>query len=177
MKIRIENSTDLMEWCKDVNTGLTNKAICDLQDIYARSDEKTIKGSFLTAEMYDKELIVFCVQKIMGSEPMFSLMKAWAREQAARVILEQDKDIDERYQNLTQAEINFQKEKTDIYKQLKDLQDAIVTLNGKYQDSLKVRAEHINKITDLENDNEMLYAENKRLSDFEKHIKSLLVAP
>ena len=182
MSRSITDHKDLMDWAKEVNMG-NYKSVCDLQDIFARSDEKTLKTFFLDAGKYDREMIVFAINKAMGQERMFEFVKTWARRQAEIVIRDNDKALDARFDELNEARRAFDLEKETIAKEKRDLeidrdrlsmsclkkQDQIANL---YETQIKLYAQ----INELESDNEMLASANEKLSQFESHIQGLLKA-
>ena len=177
---KIESEIELKQWCQEVNSG-DHKHFCDLQDVYARSEERIIKNIFLSQPMNEKELTIFCVQKAMGAEKIFRLMRAWARQQAQIVIDDNDKMLNERFTELNEARRNFELEKTVIETQNKGYRDQIET-----QADLLERAQ--NQMNKLEKDNSALYLkcsemeteleeaykENKKHTEFQDYIRITL---
>lgn len=178
---KIENEEDLKGWCREVNSG-NHKHLCDLQDVYARSDEKTIIDIFLAQEMNEKELTIFAVQKGMGSEKMFRLMKSWARQQAEICIEENEGHLAERFKELNEARRTFELEKTAIGTQNKGYADQIETQS----DILERARTRINELSkenaalylrgsELETELEEAYRENEKHNQFRSYLRETLI--
>ena len=180
-KYRITDEGSLKKWCTAVNTPTNNKIMSDLQDIFAYSDIKDIKRIFLDLPQNEKELTIFCVQKAMGSNPMFSLMKSWARQQANICINEflessrtQEQELNNRYNAITQKERDFEKEKTDLNTMVLKLTDwfnrTLANLETERETSSALyikNREQAEEISDL-------YEIIEKNKEFEARIKTLL---
>jgi len=118
---KIESMEDLKLWIQRVNSGNSNKAMCDLQDVFAHSEEKELVKFFLSQDVYEKELTAFCIGKAMGQEKLFRFMKSWAREQAHKVIEENEVDLGKRFDQLNKERYEFEMEKQNAAKRLATL--------------------------------------------------------
>lgn len=123
---RITDAETFTLWAKTVNESNGNAHLCDLQDMYARSDRDTLIELYTAPDgTIDRRLITFGVYKAMGDDALFTLLKKWARNRAeahldaetARIDREhaaRTADLDRRERALTDG-------KRAIYRRIKDL--------------------------------------------------------
>lgn len=178
---KIETKQDLEMWCKEVNAFNNAKTVCDLQDVYARSDMKVIKSLFLSQEQYEKELTIFCVSKTMGQEPMFRLMKAWALNQAQIVIDKEIETLDKRHQELALAELTLRDKEESYHKKIGELNEACVGhLHHihRLEETIEIMAKNASglqeRVTELESDNERMAEYVTETNQFRTYLKGIL---
>jgi len=175
---KIESKEDFSRWMNDVNASGFIKAValCDLQDVFARSDVKALKGFFVDMDQNEKELGVFCIQKAMGSATLFDFIKTYARHRFNEHVQSEYAEVDKRNHAVAIREI-------DLVAREQTLQQTIDNLryqNGqlvKYNDKVnKEASDYVKRIYSLENEVDELESEIKELRSFESHIKELLAA-
>jgi len=88
---RIESKEDMVKWAREVNSGLTQKAKCDYQDIWAHSSRVDIDRFFIEANG-DRKIIVCSVYNTMAYEEVEHLLTVLAKHKANKII---DKEIEE----------------------------------------------------------------------------------
>ena len=176
---KIETSNDLAVWCQAVNQPL--KTMCDLQDVYARSDEKLIRDIFLEQPMNDKEFTIFAIQKCMGSDPMFRLMKSWARNQAEIVIEDNDKMLNERLSklqerslDLSQEKVEFEHEKESYQLTIRNLESRLQAMTDYNDDLTEINSKLYRHELELESEAAELHSIIEENSKFEEKIKAML---
>jgi len=170
---RIENITDFIAWSKEVN--LSSK-LCDLQDVYARSDQNLLNDLFFDMLKNDKHLIIFAVQKCMGSENFLNFINGYVNRLANREIIEHidayNKEISEDRQKIASEEKAIEEKKfyiAGIEKENKTLKNQVDEL----WDTNSILRSCVNN---LEDEAKKLNQELKKQYSFESHIKELLKA-
>ena len=172
---RIENITDFITWSKEVNLH-TTYLLCDLQDIYARTNPKVLNTIFWSALKNDKHLIIFAVNKCMGSEALLSLLHSYISYVANKEIIEHidayNKEISEDRQKIASEEKAIEEKKfyiAGIEKENKTLKNQVDEL----WDTNSILRSCVNN---LEDEAKKLNQELKKQYSFESHIKELLKA-
>ncbi len=128
----ITNKDEFLKWSNDVNNSQNTHPpafICDLQDVFARSNPTTIKTIFLETVRpgsQETRLLTFAIHKAMGEEPLFSILKSWARQEAEKIILDYQKEVDqandrifEREKVLDKKKVIFEECKKPLHKKLR----------------------------------------------------------
>ena len=170
---KIETKANFMEWCNTVNHG-DYKHMCDYQDMFAHSDAHTLKTLFLAADSMDKELMLFCIQKAMGAHTVFDFCRAFAREQAEKIIEESEQSLAGEWTQLATEKRIFESGKEGLDRLVEILKKERTDFENKYTSACKMISDLNNEKYTLEIDIEKLVEENTRLKDFEQHIQELL---
>ena len=174
---KIESQLDLEVWSHAVNYAGTASQImplCDLQDVFARSDVKAVKRLFIDANQHEKEAIIFSVQKAMGSAALFDFIKSYANHKAQAVIDADSEDMADRWTAVLKKEYELAKREKAIQPSLQLLADNVKHLECRELELTESRKIQLGRIREMENELDRVYAELKRLEAFEAHIKSLL---
>jgi len=173
----IENGQDFIEWAKEVNTSMgSTKRHCDLQDIFARSDIKTLLFAFLENEI-DKQLLIFSIGKSQGSDVSFRFMKAWARKQAQIYIDDNEKQIEVEFQKLADERMTFLK----TVRAVKEMDDEIeknkvevAQCKEEIRRLIKKTGEQYGRILDQENIIADLDIELDKMQTFKTTLREIL---
>jgi hypothetical protein len=102
----ITSLQEFVAWAKEVNlTAMSTKKWCDLQDIFAHSERKSLIGWYLSKEAQaDSQLLLFAIYKNQGELPFMEFVRKQARQFAEEAIhqweAEYDKEIAKREQSL-----------------------------------------------------------------------------
>jgi hypothetical protein len=146
---RIETLDDLMKWSADCNQALTTQEIVTLQDVYGHSEYKTIKELFTKKDSFDRGMVAFAINKVMGWDALKEMINHMVRVQAQSVI---DEEID--YYN----------------KEYATRDKALTGRESSLKDSLKTYWKRITSlkktIASLKTKNEALIQENNRLHEY-----------
>ncbi len=82
---KITTPAEFKAWAETVNTPQANNFMCDLQDIYARSNPETIRQIFTAPEhRADRRLLTFAVYKAMGEQTQTANTPPAAQRSPAR---------------------------------------------------------------------------------------------
>ena len=172
---RIENIQDFIAWSKEVNLH-TTYLLCDLQDIYARSNQDVLHNLFRDAIKNDKQLIIFAVNKAMGSEALLFLLHSYISYVANREIIEHidahNKDMSDEWTKIytEQKAIDDGKQRIEQIEQ----ENRLLKKNlASYQES---NTSLYNEKIALKDELEALNKELNKQYSFESHIKKLLKA-
>ena len=172
---KIESQEDFTAWCQTVNHAMHNK-ICDLQDVFARSEFNELKGYFVELPQNDKELAVFSIQKAMGSATLFEFIKLYAQVQAEKYIQKEIDEIEDRWAKVLKAETDFQADKNKLRATITALESQNAEL-VKDNDTMSIETARLyNRIQDMELELIDTKAELDKQWAFESHIKGLLQA-
>ena len=77
---KIETVIDFEKWASAVNHGTA--PTCDLQDIFARSDNAKLRSMFAQEAKNQRNLLIFSIQKAMRGDAMLDFVRSYARAQA-----------------------------------------------------------------------------------------------
>jgi len=174
-KNRIETSADLMLWCNEVNSG-NNKYMCDLQDIFTRSEQSVIRDLFLESDG-QKELIIFAIGKAMGNEQQFRYMKSWARKQAEICIAENEAHLNERFEDLNKKSIELRDRELNIdamIEKIDKLNTRISELDKTLAEVREAKWQLYIKTEEQETELQECYEIIEKNSEFEKRLKALI---
>ena len=117
---RIETIEDLMEWAKEINSGVTVARKCDLQDVYAHSKQSDIDRLFLD-DGTDRRLVLCSVYNTMAYGEVERLLKVRGKSLLNKMIREEQDSLDRQYSELSSRESTFESAKKHIYKRIADL--------------------------------------------------------
>jgi chromosome segregation ATPase len=95
---QIETAADLMQWADAVNTGILNIPKCDMQDIYARSQQETIDKLFI--ESTERALILCSVYNTMSYDEVERLLKVLAHSKVQKQMQLEYAELDERIKEI-----------------------------------------------------------------------------
>jgi len=171
--MKIETNEDFLKWNNAVNHS-TVKTLCNLQDVWARSDQKHLLNLFLEQTKNDKNLSVFAIQKAMGSEQLMVFIRAYARHKATEYIDSESAEMDERFNRLAKAEMEFRSEKERLAADIENYEDSINRLTYEVKELRIQKEKNYRRINELSDENAELTTELERLQVFEAHIKGLL---
>lgn len=172
---KIESSVDLINWSRDVNHA-GNKALCDYQDIFARTDAGQLKDAFMitATNQNDFNLVIFSIQKAMGSEVLSDYMKHFARRKAEKYIQDEADNLDARFNEIVKREKDFELEKEQLKATIKNLEHQNAELSKDNREMTKELSDKTIFIMDIKEE----IAEQTRIIDelniFKKHIKELI---
>jgi len=160
-----------MTWANEVNQ---IAKICDLQDVFARSNVKEIKGFFKELTHNDKELCIFSIQKAMGSATLYDFVRMIARDNAIEYIENENAEITKRWQDVLDKEADFNSTKQGLENKIKGLTEESEKLQYSNSRARMDNSEYLKRIMALESENEALQKDLMELRNFESHIKGLL---
>ena len=170
---RIETQTDFIMWNNYVNQ--PKPILCDLQDIFSRSNEQTLINLFIDQNRNDRELTVFTIQKCMGSETLMRFIRVYIMREAEKYIESESAEINSGWNKLITAKNAFEAEKVCLETKNSGLENTIEDLRSQLSLRSQTASEYLNRVYELESDNEKLKQDVDRLSQFEHHIQGLLV--
>ena len=169
---KITSTDDFLEWANQVNreTGF----LCDLQNIYAKSEMELLKNIFFNMAKNDKHIIIFAVQKCMGSENFIDFIRSYIHKEGEHWIDIEIKKINKEWNNIINEKQANEKKNNDYINKIN-----VISISN---DSLKERLEcQKNVISSLREENdkakeeiEQLKRELEKQHAFESHIKALL---
>jgi len=175
---KITNREELISWARQVNLmSMTNHSlVCNLQDVFAHSNPTLLKDLFFDLPANDKHLVIFSVQKCMGSETFLDFIDGYIKRKGQQWINNESEDINEEWQKIMGAKEALRKEK-------KEYEYKIDGLNRKNDLLARANNDYYRTITKLSKENitlraklEEMEAELKKQHAFESHIKELLKA-
>lgn len=123
MKKRIETKEDLLTWAKTINHGIAQKAKCDFQDVYARSQEADLNKFFLEC-VGDRALILCSVYNTMAYDEVERLLKVLVDHKLHMQMAIEYAELDKRETDLFTRERAFNDSKKAYHKRLEDLRKA-----------------------------------------------------
>ncbi len=174
---KIETQDGLMAWAKAVNRVGTYNSLhdmCDLQDVFARSEVKTLKALFIGSGQNQKEALVFSIQKAMGSAALFDFIKSYYNHRAQDIIDADSEAAADRWEAALSRERLLDERERHLSATIENLRTQNEALK-KGNDSMKEQIiDYYKRNHNLEMEIETLAAENKRLGAFEAHIKEML---
>jgi predicted nucleic acid-binding Zn-ribbon protein len=182
MKRKIETKEEFLSWAKEVNTCLSVKVKCDLQDVFARSNFDDLKKMFLaTDNEYDKQLLTLSICKAQGEETAYRFMKSWARRQAQICIDENEANIQAEYDKLNKAIYAFQDERAGIEKELREAKEEVLAyqlecerLNKRLNEEVQERERLGNVVFKQTEELNEAYKEVEKASQFKAYLRSAL---
>lgn len=169
---RIETAEEFGDWARRVNTAQF-KHLADLQDEFARSDTAQLLQWFIELEA-ERELLVFSVQKAMGSRMLLDFMQRYAREKAEERLREEDERLDIATRALEARERVVEREKKRCLQENLDLRGRLEGVQRQYEQLQKRNRELHTEIGELVLARESRRQELEKLRAFETHIKELL---
>jgi septal ring factor EnvC (AmiA/AmiB activator) len=172
---KIEDSVDLIEWSKGVNTCLNNK-LCDYQDIFARSNIETLKDAFnvTSCNQNDFNLVIFSIQKAMGSETIVEYMKFFARVKAEKYIKDESDNLDERFNAIVRREKGFELRREQLEATIKSLEHQNAELTKDNKEMSKELSDKVCHIMDIKEEIAKQQRTINELEIFKKHVKELI---
>ena len=169
---QILSKEDFAAWAETVNYSTVN--LCDLQDVFARSKMKDLKEYFMDMTQNEKELLVFSIQKAMGSANLFEFIKSYSIRKAQDYLEKESDENDRRWNKIVKKEMDFKAEK-------EQLRATIETLHHQLKEMTELNDQHNREASkwymrtrELENDADIMSHKIDELTTFESHIKSLL---
>jgi septal ring factor EnvC (AmiA/AmiB activator) len=123
---KIETKEELLTWAKFINNNpVIIKQKCDLQDIWAHSNQQTLNDLFMDGSSETRKLVLFGVYKTMSYDEVERLLlyfaKARGMEIVNREITAQQKELDESRTALWKREQIFKECKKSYFKRMRDL--------------------------------------------------------
>jgi len=172
---KIENSIDLFKWSESVNHALNNK-ICDYQDIFARSDIQTLKDAFLknSLNQNDFNLVIFSIQKAMGSEVIVDFMRFYAKHKAEKYIQAESDNLDRRFNEIVKREKDFELRREQLEATIKNLEHRNAELKKDNSNMTKELSDKVIYIMDIKDEISEMKTTIDELNIFKKHVKELL---
>lgn len=83
---KIETKEDMLMWATAINNNpMSISEKCDFQDIWARSDRKTLDRLFIESNG-SRNIIICSVHNTMSYEEVERLLKTWATDKANKII-------------------------------------------------------------------------------------------
>ncbi len=174
---KIESQDEFAQWARYVNhadTACSPHKLCDLQDEFAWSDGKALKRLFIESDQTEKELLVFSIQKAMGSGTLLEFIKSYSVYRAQVVTEQEQDDINSKWTEVLQKERDIT-DKLDKFKLtlavLESQNKALVTDNDNMTAEVSRYYQHNMELQDTIKD---MQETVDKLSAFESHIKELL---
>jgi len=175
--MKIENNTDFANWNNSVNHAMQQ---CDLQDVFARSDLKTLKHLFLDQNKNEKRMSIFAINKCMGSDTLLEFIDAYSRNKAESYIVDYEdtgnKELDIKRDALTLERSEFEYKKEEHAATIKALQYQNKELSKDNDKMTAENSKYVQRIWNLESELETMRSELDKQYQFETHIKGLLQA-
>ena len=178
---RIESAEQFVDWAKRVNLA-GFKDLPDLQDEFARSETAQLRRWFVELkETTIRELLVFSIQKAMGSSLLLDFVRRYAREWAEERIQEDEERIAAQYSEVARKNQVLDTEKSLYEQTIKDLRNELALEHRRLERS---REENIlqretiegleEMVKDLEREMVANVEELNSLRTFETRIKNLI---
>lgn len=182
---KIETQVEFLQWAKEVNhsrgTAPDAKALCDLQDVFARSYTIDLQKFFIGSSHSEKELLVFSIQKAMGSEILFDFIKIYSNHKAQEWIDKDQEECNKRWNAALEQVKEVKEYRESIDSTMKDKDEEITRLDDlnsvlsaksreQYNIVTNLRVELVDLKAELEEANETI----TELRQFENHILNLL---
>ena len=123
---KIESKEDFLAWCFLVNENMgakTQLPICDLQDVFAHSDQKIIK-EHITEDFKSKlsiRMYLFAIYKAMGHDTFMDYMNFVAHLLANNEVDAVYKDVEKNWSEINDARKALDNSKKSIYKKIGNL--------------------------------------------------------
>ncbi len=171
---RIESKEDMLQWSKEVNLVCKPGGMCDLQDIFARSAAKELKTYFIDMTQNEKELLVFSISKAMGSNTLFEFIKSYSNHRVQIQLNAESEENEKHWSAIVKKEMDFETMKQGYIKIGEKLTNQLTDIKNDNDTMQKTISDQWNEIQNKEHELEELSEENKRLTAFESHIKTLL---
>ena len=168
---QIESETDLMQWAASVNHSVK---MCDLQDVYARSDVKLLKKWFNESSQNDRELLVFSIQKCMGSACLLDLVRCYARFQANMLIEQEQEEINAQWSTVLTEKNAIAQREIELSSTIESLTADVNHLNDVLETTRDDKNHLYQRNMELIDENTELTLSLEKLQVFESHIKELL---
>ena len=173
--MKIETNADFANWNNSVNHAIHQ---CDLQDVFARSDMKTLKSLFLEQSKNEMRMSIFSINKCMGADVLLDFLNAYSRKQAESWITEYEADEGRTLAILRNELFHerqaLEKEKAEQQNKFDSLHKAIENRNIDNARLSKLNIEYSRENMDLRREARSTQEELDRLYTFENHIKGLL---
>ena len=169
--IKIESQLEFMDWAQRVNQTHT---LCDLQDDYAHSDTQALKTWFIESSEHDKELLIFSIQKAMGSAALLEFIRRYSNHKAMDWLQEEMQVINAESIKLWEDRQTFEAERNNLNLKITSLETDNKSQDDKITTLLRDNQNLYRQNSKIEANNAELQTELDRLWAFETHIKSLL---
>jgi hypothetical protein len=153
----ITNLVEFEAWAVRVNQAAAGgEFMCDLQDVFARSEMTALKEIFWAA--YDKgiaRMLLFGIFKCMGDDKLLEFTKYLSRRLAEGYIVQEEARLDKKYEDRVKAleerekkvyehDINFSDWKKAVYKKIGGMKHMIDSLGRRIDaDNEKLSAYHL----------------------------------
>ena len=168
---KINTHDEFMQWAQNVKHATIQ---CDLQDRFAYTDTAILKSMFLDAPKNDKHLLIFSIQKCMGSDMLLKFINTYARSKAEEYIEKEQVDIATKWDEVLVAK----KEQEKQVEHLENMLTQELGITKSYAASIHAHKQEITQLSkenrSLQNTVDNLQSENQELRQFENHIKGLL---
>jgi len=167
---------DFIVWANRVNEAYGKEHLCDLQDVFARSEFDVLKTWFIDDEA-NRRLLLFAIYKCMGDDKFWEFVNCHVRHQANGKIEQWEREIDQRNiikmagvlkreDEVGTREKVLEEGKRAIYRKIKTLKDA----NEQLKQSLRMKKDLIQKLLVKIDDQDRL---NQKAAKWDR-IKALL---
>jgi len=170
---KIDTENNFLIWALEVNR---SHKMCDLQDIYAHSMPDVLHRLFFDMSKNNKHLVVFAIQKCMGSESLLSLLQSFISKRINNEIEAHLEQWNNEWSKIKTKEYALKIDREGYENRIKQLEKDNEYLTKKltgYQGELpKLHRHNI----ELQSEIEALNKELKKQYSFESHIKELLKA-
>jgi predicted RNase H-like nuclease (RuvC/YqgF family) len=144
----IQSVKDLIEWAEEINRGVSISRKCDMQDIYAHSQQLAIDKYFIAAEG-QRRLIICSVNNTMAFEEVERLLKVLAKHHVNSLLNQEQDDLDAAWRKLAEEKNAFENAKKQIYRKITWLNETINGLAKTVDFCKKERIELSNKLAEF----------------------------
>lgn len=172
---KIETKEDMLAWANAINNHpMSISEKCDFQDIWARSDRKTLDRLFIESNG-SRNIIVCSVHNTMSYEEVEHLLKTWAADKANKIINAEIETLTSDHMTKLN-EVNRKENALNgclkgYWKRIADLRKSNAELKRRNDAHLN-EIDHLRGLLRMANENSRLYKEK---ADKYDTIKALLV--
>ena len=170
---KIDTENNFLLWALEVNR---SSKMCGLQDIYAHSMPDVLNRLFFDMSKNDKHLIVFAIQKCMGSESLLSLLQSFISQKVSAEVIQHIDAYNKEISN-DRAQIAIEEkaieEKKQYIEHIEEENRLLKKNLASYQES---NTSLYNRKIALQDEIDSLKKELTKQYSFESHIKELLKA-
>ena len=145
---KITNKSEFVAWANFVNLA-PGKSICDLQDVFARSDESLLKSIYLEIEGIDRRIVTFGIYKAMGDETFFQFIRAFARRNAEKIVEKEEERLNRGYDELALEKQQLQDENN-------NLRSSLISTEQRLKEVCRRSYDQVAKIEQLQEENDKL---------------------
>ena len=170
---KIDTENNFLLWALEVNR---SSKMCGLQDIYAHSMPDVLNRLFFDMSKNDKHLIVFAIQKCMGSESLLSLLQSFISQKVSAEVIQHIDAYNKEISN-DRAQIAIEEKAIEEKKQyIAGIEKENKTLKNQVDELWDTNSILRSCVNNLEDEVKKLNQELTKQYTFENHIKELLKA-